>query len=419
MGDNEDARMAAAAGQAARAGRWAEAEAIWTQLQTRTPDHPEAAFSLGHHALQRGDAAGAMTQFAIAQRADPKQPVYALALAQAAEATGNFDAQHGAINAALAADAYFLPALVAKAIFYERHGRPKAAALMYRNVLRVAPPQAYWPADLAPALAHATERVNHYTAALEADLLRALGDQAPLSNQWREAVSIMAGRSKPYHADCNQLTVPRLPAQPFFDRAQFPWASRLEAETAAIRKEMLAVLNSEGADWQPYIRYNPGEPVNQWQALNHSTRWNTFHLYRAGQPVAENLARCPQTAKALAAVEMAEIAGLCPNAMFSVLAPHTEIPPHHGETNARLVVHLPLVVPPGCLYRVGYEERRWTEGELLIFDDTIEHTARNDGDQFRVVLIFDVWNPLLSGQERQTVKAMAAAARAFHASETF
>jgi aspartyl/asparaginyl beta-hydroxylase (cupin superfamily) len=109
---------------------------------------------------------------------------------------------------------------------------------------------------------------------------------------------------------------------------------------------------------------------------------------------------------------MAAIAGLCPNAMFSALAPHTEIPPHTGETNARLVVHLPLIVPEKCSYRVGFEHRTWTEGELLIFDDTIEHTARNDSDALRVVLIFDVWNPLLAPEEREVVRTLAAASRA-------
>jgi aspartyl/asparaginyl beta-hydroxylase (cupin superfamily) len=99
--------------------------------------------------------------------------------------------------------------------------------------------------------------------------------------------------------------------------------------------------------------------------------------------------------------------------MFSALAPHTRIPPHHGETNARLVVHLPLIIPPGCWYRVGFEERNWKVGEALIFDDTIEHEARNDSDELRVVLIFDVWNPLLSPAERDMVRTLSAAIREF------
>jgi aspartyl/asparaginyl beta-hydroxylase (cupin superfamily) len=99
--------------------------------------------------------------------------------------------------------------------------------------------------------------------------------------------------------------------------------------------------------------------------------------------------------------------------MFSALAPHTQIPPHHGETNARIVVHLPLVVPEGCRYRVGFDECEWEVGKILAFDDTLEHEARNDSDQLRVVMIFDVWNPLLAAAERDLVKAMTLAARLY------
>jgi aspartyl/asparaginyl beta-hydroxylase (cupin superfamily) len=42
------------------------------------------------------------------------------------------------------------------------------------------------------------------------------------------------------------------------------------------------------------------------------------------------------------------------------------IPSHSGETNARVIVHLPLIVPSGCWYRVGFEERHWKVGEALI-----------------------------------------------------
>jgi aspartyl/asparaginyl beta-hydroxylase (cupin superfamily) len=223
----------------------------------------------------------------------------------------------------------------------------------------------------------------------------------------------MAGLSKPFVSDSNQLYVPRLPAIPFFDRDQFPWIPALEAQTDVIRAELLAALQNDRERFSPYIAYKPGEPVNQWQELNHSLRWSTLALWRGGEPVRENLDRCPETARALEQVEMAQIGGLCPNAMFSALAPKTRIPPHHGETNARLVAHLPLIVPDHCLFRVGFEERPWRVGEVMVFDDTLEHEARNDSDELRVVLIFDVWNPLLSTAEHEIINAMVAAAREF------
>lgn len=375
-------------------------------------------FNQGVEALSRGDLVTAGTRLRAAAAASPGEAVIPLMLAVVHRQLGDLEGEHAAVEAALAIDAYFLPGLLARGDLLERRGRPKAAAEVYRNALKVAPPEPHWPPALQPGLARARQVTNAHGQAFAAHLDAVLtGMEAALppdtAERWAEAAAIMAGLSRPYTSESNQLHVPRLPAIPFFDRARFPWAAALEARTDAIRGELEAVMR-DGADaFTPYIAYRPGDPVNQWRELNHSARWSTFHLWRGGEPVTENLRRCPETARALKSVAMAEIGGLCPNAMFSVLAPHTAIPPHTGETNARLVAHLPLIVPPGCSYRVGYDQRGWTEGELLVFDDTLEHEARNDSDHPRVVLIFDVWNPLLAEGERRMVQALAAAARTF------
>jgi aspartyl/asparaginyl beta-hydroxylase (cupin superfamily) len=102
-----------------------------------------------------------------------------------------------------------------------------------------------------------------------------------------------------------------------------------------------------------------------------------------------------------------------PSALFSVLQPHTRIPPHTGVANFRLVVHLPLIVPPGCGFRVGSETREWRIGEAWVFDDTIEHEAWNDSDQTRIIFICDVWSPRLSVEERVAIGAIIQATDAF------
>jgi aspartyl/asparaginyl beta-hydroxylase (cupin superfamily) len=107
----------------------------------------------------------------------------------------------------------------------------------------------------------------------------------------------------------------------------------------------------------------------------------------------------------LADCDQPQVRGASPNAMFSLLAPNTAIPPHVGVNNARLVVHLPLIVPDGCWFRVGAETRHWRRGEILVFDDTIEHEAMNPSDELRVVLIFDTWQPDLEPIERQAIAA--------------
>jgi aspartyl/asparaginyl beta-hydroxylase (cupin superfamily) len=67
------------------------------------------------------------------------------------------------------------------------------------------------------------------------------------------------------------------------------------------------------------------------------------------------------------------------------------------------VVHLPLIVPDGCEFRVGGETRPWRIGKAFAFDDTIEHEAWNRSNEDRAVLIIDAWNPHLSEQEREMV----------------
>jgi len=88
---------------------------------------------------------------------------------------------------------------------------------------------------------------------------------------------------------------------------------------------------------------------------------------------------------------------------FSILKAGAHIPAHTGVTNVRSVVHLPLIVPEGCEFRVGGETRPWRAGEAFAFDDTSEHEAWNRSGDDRAVLIIDVWNPHLSEHERSMV----------------
>ena len=95
-----------------------------------------------------------------------------------------------------------------------------------------------------------------------------------------------------------------------------------------------------------------------------------------------------------------------PTAFFSVLRPRTHLPAHNGVTNSRAIIHLPLIVPEGCRFRVGGETREWRVGEAWAFDDTIEHEAWNDSDEPRVILILDAWNPLLTEAEKAVARAI-------------
>jgi aspartyl/asparaginyl beta-hydroxylase (cupin superfamily) len=224
-----------------------------------------------------------------------------------------------------------------------------------------------------------------------------------------ECADIMAGTKRTYNAEPVQMHVPRLPAIPFFDRGHFPWLEQLEAETEAIREELSVLLAKGLPGFAPYVDFEPGTPENQFKELNHSDRWSSLWLWRDGKRQESAMTRCPHTAGVLEQLPLADQPGFAPTALFSALAPHTRIPPHTGSTNARLVVHLPLILPGPAGFRVANECREWRIGEAWAFDDTIEHEAWNDSDATRVILIFDIWNPLLSAAEREMICVLLAA----------
>lgn len=394
-----------------RAGRADDAARLWEQVLALVPDHPQALFHLGQHALFRGDCAGARTLLARAHRAAPNEPSIPLNLSFVFRATGEQDAEMAALTTALAIDPWFYPALLAKGLLIERKGQPRQAARIFRDVLKIAPPPEQMPAELRDKLVHARDSVAENAAALEAELnaqlapLRAKHASEPL-DRFDECQAIQLGRKKVYTQAPSMLHFPRLPAIQFYDRSLFPWLPRLEAAADTIRAELLVVLREDTADMRPYVSHPAGAPVGQWAELNHSPRWSAFFLWEHGQRLDAQCARCPKTAAVLAAIPMMDCAGYAPTVLFSILAPHTHIPPHSSVTNARLVVHLPLIAPPHCRFRVGNESRDWKYGQAWVFDDTIEHEAWNDSDELRVIMMIDVWNPHLTQAERELVSVL-------------
>ncbi len=72
--------------------------------------------------------------------------------------------------------------------------------------------------------------------------------------------------------------------------------------------------------------------------------------------------------------------------------------------------HLALRVPGPCRLRVEDATVTWEEGKVLVFDDTCEHEAWNDGDDTRVVLFVDFVRPStprLETRSRALVRAIA------------
>ncbi|WP_442678180.1 aspartyl/asparaginyl beta-hydroxylase domain-containing protein [Sphingomonas sp. ASY06-1R] len=395
---------------AQRAGRLDEAVAILEAALSSLAPHPAALNQLGLCQLAAGRPLQAAAIFRDATALDPNAPPLWLNLADAHRRADARADEIAALDRALGIDPYLLPALLAKGAALEALGEADAAAKVYRGLLASYPDLSAMPDAVQGAVGRArdfVDQVNRRTAdalmAATASTLAAYPDQ-----NWRRANTYLAhlsGQRRIYPQQPVAGHFPFLPADEYFEDHLFPWLGALEQATDMIRGELLARW-AEGADRPaPYVDFPEGAPVNQWADLNRSPRWGAYFLWRDGVPQAENLARCPGTAALLERLPILDLPGKGPTALFSILDAHTHIPPHTGSTNIRGTVHLPLVLPGQCRFRVGGETRDWQMNKAWVFDDTIEHEAWNDSDQPRAILIFDCWNPHLTAAERALVRA--------------
>jgi aspartyl/asparaginyl beta-hydroxylase (cupin superfamily) len=326
-------------------------------------------------------------------------------------ALGDIDGAITAIERALALSPLDFSALLARAMLLERN-KSAMAGEAFSNAIAQLPPEREIPTSMAAAVAHARNRADEHRVAIERRLVKSVPDT--LSKRQRQRLerfaSNTAHRSRHFHQEPTNFHFPELPEIEFHDPAQFAGIRELEAATDDIRSEYEALIRSELGELVPYTQYPDHVPLAQWKELNNNPDWTAIHLLQNGRRIEANAKHCPKTLDLLSRLPQPQIPGAAPNAMFSLLAPRTHIPPHTGVANVRLVAHLPLIVPPGCGFRVGGSTTEWTPGEAFVFDDTIEHEAWNDSDQLRVVLIFDLWAPAIEQAEREAVAKLIAAA---------
>lgn len=313
-----------------------------------------------------------------------------------------------AIDQALALEPLHFLALFMRAWLLDELASPDAAkaygaALAQRGTTAIPP-------AMEQAVKHAQELYDRFVLTSYEDMATAMDDVFDRASdleklRLRRFASNTARVTRPYHCEPTYFHFPGLAEYEFHDRSFFPWIEEIEAATDEIREELRAVMVAEGAELVPYVQYTDQVPMRQWKPLNDNLDWTAIHLLYQGERVEANARLCPRTMELLARTTQPMLEGNAPNAMFSLLKPNVTIPPHFGVANFRLVCHLPLIVPGDCWFRVGATRREWKEGELFVFDDSIEHEAANESEDLRVVLIFDTWHPGLSEVEKEGIAA--------------
>lgn len=328
-----------------------------------------------------------------------------MGLAIACSRLGDTDASMSAVNRSLELHPQNLRSVLLKADLLTQQGQSAPALQHYKYALELADEAQELPDDMKPDLARAKtvcEQKNSEHRDFLLEKLRAEGiDPGNSHPRFMQSLDLMFGNRRVYYQQPRRFYYPGLPQIQFYEREQFDWIAEMEPHTDRIREELVSVMQGPSR-FAPYVKSGNARAGRDNQGLADNDDWGALYLWEHGRLVTENATLFPETIKALKSVPMPEIAQQAPMALFSKLAPETRIPPHNGLLNTRLICHLPLIVPPDCgSLRVGNEERPWVEGEILVFDDSIEHEAWNNSDQERVILLFEIWRPEISLEERE------------------
>ena len=355
----------------------------------------------GLDALRRGDAGGARTVFdeILARGGTPPW----LAVARACNMLGDFAGEEAALKRRLDEDKRDLAALLAMGELKARERDDRAASAFFSAALNQAAATGQNAPQLAPLLNRAQSFIAEANRRYEShllDRLHAAGlveDRA--SPRVRQALDLLFGRAPLYLQQPTTFYFPGLPQRPYYEREEFDWLPAIEAEAPAMQAELATIIGAGESAFTPYVTGSPDRPLPNNHLLGDPS-WGAYYLWEAGSPVAGHAEACPRVMAALTKAPIPVIAGRSPMALFSLLRPGTHIAPHNGLLNTRLIVHVPLIAPPGCTLRVGAETREWREGEALIFDDSFEHEAWNRGERTRIVLLFEIWRPEIGEAER-------------------
>ncbi len=399
----------------------------YARVQELAPENTEALNFLGLQALaaQLPDQAIALLDHAATL--DPANPQLLCNLGLAYLSTRRFDEASRVFARALQLNPKFFIARLHYAHALEELGRGHEALTNYFGAIHQAQANGRWVSaeTTAPILHDLVRHAMRYVDngrrqlfdAVLAPLRERFGSEA--MGRVQRCLEMYLGELPANGPDPRQqpkfLYFPDLPTTPYFARDLFPWYAALEAETETIRAELLAVLDDK-AGIEPFLKFDSPADVPRYLAGDEqgAPTWDAFFFYRHGVRNDENCARCPCTSAILDSLPLVHIREHAPEICFSVLTPGTHILPHHGVTNARLVTHLPLIVPENCAINVGGELHVWQEGRCMTFDDTFEHEAWNRSGQTRAVLILDSWNPHLTAAECDAVNVLVEAIGSFN-----
>ena len=183
------------------------------------------------------------------------------------------------------------------------------------------------------------------------------------------------------------LTTQRRGAQAIIDPALFPELDDLRDNWQVIRDE------AESLYRQAYFDATQRPGTAAYYDLGFRTffkyGWSRFYLKWYGYTHESARRLCPQTTALLARQPTLN------GAMFALLPAGSKLTRHADPMACSLRYHLGLVTPNAatCFINIDGSDRNWRDGEVLMFDETYLHYARNDSEQYRLILMCDIDRP--------------------------
>lgn len=370
----------------------------------------------GMRALSAGDAATARRNFQAIVDAGAADETVWLALGLASSAQGDHAAAIEAADRVLALQPANIRALALKGDALWEQGDRRGAATFYSLIGNLVPDTVGMDAAAAAEIKRIGTRHEAYKQDLDKYLRAYLKNVSPgrRSARFNQSVDLLSEQSRRYIEEPRAYYFPELPCIQFYERDAFDWAPALEAKFDTIIGEFEAALASAGG-FRPYIHATGNKPVNPDHPLLDNMDWSALFLQQNGARVEDVAAKFPETLAALSKTPLETIPGRGPSILVSRLAAGARIGAHTGFLNTRLTCHVPLKLPGRCGLRVGNETRAWEAGRLLIFNDAIEHEAWNESSEDRYVLIFQIWRPELTMEERALVSSLLQGIEAYSA----
>lgn len=373
-------------------------------------------YQTGMQALQQGQLVLAIQHFELAVGDNQQDLNSWLGLALAQDLNGAAKEAYRALDRALTIAPHNMSVLILKGDWLDRDGDERNAAQCYAQVMSIAEQQTDLPGDMQQAVDRIVRRHQQISQGITQhyqNSLRAAGYHPGVSShRFSQSLALMQGEKTIYFQQPRAYYFPELPQIQFYPPDLLNWAAVFQTKTADIASELEALLRSPQT-FEPYLQSDEQGQTGKSNPMLDNPDWSALYFIKQGTVNDELMRTCPSLQAAISQLPQPEIPGRSPMLLLSKLKPGAHIAPHHGFFNTRLVCHLPILVPENCAIRVGNETRQHRKGEILVFDDSIEHEAWNNSAEDRVVLIFDVWRPELSAEERHLVTTLLSAVDQF------